>query len=184
MPNVGHNYRHMSRQLIPPNVRDRRFAIWGICAGASAVFFLQVDQTVVAVIEGACAIALLTLAYVFQEPKDQCQATDYSGMIKLITETQGSFDKLKQFLEAERQRVSQAQRALEELNEERRELEPVVATHRETVEAILLAHHKKTRGAKWKEWILAFCLGVASSLIAGYLLNLLPSGDGLQPRLE
>ena len=95
-------------------------------------------------------------------------------MIKSLTKMGATLTELRTFLEGEQERISETQRTLEELSREKEQIEPVISTQRKVMEAILSAHSKRTRLSKWKDWILAFCLGVLSSLLAAYLFNLLP----------
>lgn len=117
-------------QLIPHSARDRRSAIIGFIFAALAIFFLIVEEPLVAGIQAFCATILFITAYVFPDTEGDRQATDYSKMIKLITESQSNFDQLKAFLEVESERVSEVQLTLEQLNKEKQELEPVVSATR------------------------------------------------------
>ncbi|MCJ7645342.1 hypothetical protein MUO65_00305 [bacterium] len=164
----------MKRTLIPSSRSDRFNVLFGIIFASIAVMALLDDAIIFALIEAVCAAALFTVAYVFQDQEDSSQVGEYSRMIEGVSKMGTTLTELRTFLEREIERVSETQRILEQLNQEKQQLEPVVRTQRQVVEAILSAHSKKTRLSKWKDWVIAFCLGVLASLLATYLFNLFP----------
>ena len=166
----------MKRRLIPRSRRDRRVLLIGLVAAFVAILFSLDSGTpslrAAALFEAVCAAILLVSVYVFQDLEDSSQVR-YSRMIEDITKMGTTLTELMTFLKGEQKRILKTQRTLEELSREKEQIEPVVSTQRKVIEGILSAYSKRTRFSKWKDWTLAFCLGVLSSLAATYLFNLL-----------
>ena len=166
----------MKRRLIPRSRRDRRLLLIGLVAALFAILFSLDSKTpnlrVIALFEAVCAAIMLVVVYVFQDQEDSSQVR-YSRMIEDIIKMGTTLTELMTFLKGEQKRIMETQRVLEELSREKEQIEPVVSTQRKVIEGILSAYSKGTRLSKWKDWTLAFCLGVLSSLVATYLFNLL-----------
>jgi sensor c-di-GMP phosphodiesterase-like protein len=118
----------------------------------------------------ACTVVLLIAAYAFPERKIPSTSTDeYSAVIETIGTIGKQLSVLSEFLEKERARVADTEATVKKLNEEKTELEPLVHTQREIVDAILAAHSKRTAKHAWKERLFGFALGVVASLIASFV---------------
>ena len=58
---------------------------------------------------------------------------------------------------------------LNKLQDEKQQLEPIVLSNRETVEAILAAHAARQRSNAWKERVIGFSLGALASMLASII---------------
>jgi low affinity Fe/Cu permease len=114
----------------------------------------------------------LATAYFFQNLEDDDGNRDYLHMIDKLTRMGSTLSELKGFLQEKQAKISQIQATIVQLNKEKRQLEPVVKTQREVVEAILCAHSRKTRSDVWKDRLFGFSVGIASSLVASFLFQL------------
>jgi hypothetical protein len=90
--------------------------------------------------------------------------TDINRMVKQLAA-------LSEFLEEERTKVIDSQATLLKLQTEKEQLEPVVLTHKETVNAILAAHAKTVTSKAWKERVVGFVSGLLASLLAALVFE-------------
>jgi hypothetical protein len=117
-------------------------------------------------------LLMLVTVYILQEPqKDQFKG--YNAAIVDIESIGKQLSGLIEFLKQERQRVAEAEATFQKLQSEKSELEPLVLTQRETVNAILSAHAKRTASRAWKERALGFISGLIASLAAAMVFELL-----------
>jgi hypothetical protein len=108
----------------------------------------------------------LVLVYAFQDEPPQPIENEYYALIGQITGIGKTLSSLSVFLEKERQRVVDTQGVVKKLEEEKAELEPILKSQRETVEAILAVHARRSASHAWKERIIGFALGVLGSMLA------------------
>ena len=119
-------------------------------------------------------IAFGILAYGFQDVgKKSADAEEYSKIITEITAIGSKLSTLSEFLERERTRVADTEATVQKLNDEKAQLEPVVLTQRQTVEAILSAHAARAGKSVWKDRALGFVLGSVSSVAASFIYDYL-----------
>ena len=120
--------------------------------------------------------AALTAAYIaykrYKEPLPFAESeNEYAKTIARVEEIKSSISDLSEFLERERQRVVSVEATVIELNKQKKELEPIVSTHKETVDAILSAYAKQTARNLWMERIILFVLGVVASVVASGIFD-------------
>jgi hypothetical protein len=121
----------MKRQIIPPSSGDRIVASLGLLCLVLAIAF-----RIVAPDYGLTILSSFLLGTVEQSGNTE----EYSKIISEITAIGSQLSNLSGFLERERARVADTEATVQKLNEERAQLEPVVLTQRQAVEAILSAH--------------------------------------------
>jgi hypothetical protein len=114
----------------------------------------------------------LIFSYYLQDIPSQSESNEYTKIISDIKEIGDRLSKLNKFLELEQKRVADTKIILNDLNDEKTELEPIVISQRQTVDAILAAHSKRTMSNIWKERIISFILGIITSYIATILYSL------------
>lgn len=115
-------------------------------------------------------LVLVLLHFMQQIPRDM--GDPYANVISEIAEMGTQLGTLATFLKQEQIKVAESEAILRKLENEKAQLEPVVATHRETVNAILAAHSKITSSRAWKERAIGFISGVITSLLASILFEL------------
>jgi hypothetical protein len=165
----------MKRTIIPSSTTDRILVAVSLLSGIIATWLYFINPGDRLTFAGwAAAVTGLVLAYVLQDRgKPGPNETDYTTVIGTITGIVSELGKLNAFLERERSRVTDTEATLQRLHSEKAELEPVVLTHRETVDAILRAHSDRTAKNVWKERLLGFFFGVVSSLAASFVYDYL-----------
>ena len=165
----------MKRAIIPTSTTDRVLVAVSLVSGITATVLRFIDPSDGLAFAGwAAAVGGLVLAYVLQDRREAPPTeTDYTAVIGKITGIVAELAQLNSFLERERSRVTDTEATLQRLHSEKAELEPVVLTHRETVEAILSAHSHRTAKNVWKERLLGFFFGAVSSLAASFVYDYL-----------
>lgn len=122
-------------------------------------------------INGVGAGLLAILVYVFQDEPVSSEGDEYAAIITQVQKIGKQLSTLSAFLERERKRIADTASTLSRLQDEKTKLEPVVASQRETVEAILAAYSSRLVSKAWKERIIGFSLGILASLVAGFLYD-------------
>jgi septal ring factor EnvC (AmiA/AmiB activator) len=160
-------------KIIPVSVGDRilvGIALLNLLLAATP-FVLSINYKL-ALWNALAGLFCGVLAYVFQDPpKETKSASDYAAVIASITDIGARLTDLNSFLRREQTRIEETEATVKKLNEEKIKLEPLVATQRDTVEAILRAHAERTAKNIWKERILGFALGATASLIASFIYD-------------
>jgi sensor c-di-GMP phosphodiesterase-like protein len=77
---------------------------------------------------------------------------------------------LIEFVELEKQRLQQSEKALNDLKNEEQLLKPIVQSDRKTVEALLELQNQRAQETLTKERWYAFGFGILTSLIASFLI--------------
>jgi hypothetical protein len=147
------------------------FGVWGFWLhnlGNSAL-----PQWLRIVLAVAAPLIWFVNSILLQEPAASSVADDYSHVIADLENIEKQLDRLQVFLKKERQKVGESEATLRRLADEKDQLEPVVLTQRETVNAILAAHSKTTTSVKWKERAFGFFSGVFASLVAAVVFEYL-----------
>lgn len=113
---------------------------------------------------------LVALYFLQRAPKDMDDP--YAKVIIGIAEISRQLSGFAEFLKQEQIKVAESEATLKRLQDEKTQLEPVVSTYREVVNAILAAHAKTTASNAWKERALGFISGVLTSLLASLIFEL------------
>ena len=95
----------------------------------------------------------------------------YAEQINQLNTLEHGIENLQEFIASQRESLVQQNNTLEELKAESDRLQPIVAADKETVKAVLAAHSRSQSGAIWRERIIAFIIGVASSMAAAFLFT-------------
>jgi polysaccharide pyruvyl transferase WcaK-like protein len=85
----------------------------------------------------------LYVFYFFQDLPSQYESNEYAIVISDIKNIGYRLSKLNKFLEQEQKRVADTEATIKKLKDEKTELEPIVFSQRQTVEAVLSAYAKK-----------------------------------------
>jgi hypothetical protein len=159
----------MKRSLVPSNAGDRLLAVTIPLSVVLLLLSLEEGAYWLAVLYGVMIAIAVTLAYAFQSrPVDSTSSSEYSRIIGGVELIGGQLSELGRFLEKERARIIDTEKTVRRLINEKEQLEPVINTQRETVEAILAAHAERTARNIWKERLIGFFLGVFASLLASF----------------
>jgi len=114
---------------------------------------------------------MLVLLYVIQDLPNEGAEDAYIRVIANISAMGKQLSELAEFLKKEQMKVAESEATLKRLQDEQTQLEPVVATQRQTVNAILAANARTMAAKAWKERVLTFMSGVVASLLATMLFE-------------
>jgi len=115
--------------------------------------------------------AMLVVLYYIQDLPKEGAENPYAKVIANIDSMGRQLTELAEFLKIEQRKVAESEATLKRLRDEKTELEPVVTTNREVVNAILTAHVKTTAKKAWKERVIGFMSGVLASFVVALLFE-------------
>ena len=104
----------------------------------------------------------------YRPSKVEIPAT-YDEQISQLDTLEHGLENLQDFVASQRESLVQQNYTLEELKAESDRLQPIVEADKETVKAVLAAHSRSQSAQIWRERIIAFIIGVASSIVAACL---------------
>ena len=96
---------------------------------------------------------------------------EFSAQLKSLNEVEKSLKNLVTFVEAQKHALSESQSVIDRLKKEEQMLRPVVEADRQMVDAVLQAQAARQRNEIWVERIVAFFLGVTSSIFASFVYS-------------
>ena len=163
----------MTLRLYPKSRRDRNLFWISVLNTALAIFLTALGGIWVAVLCAFAAAFNFVLVYAFPDKEQGPETDEYSRMIDQLSRMGSQLTDLGSFLDRERRRVADTEDTLSRLRDEKSQLEPIVTTKRETVDAILAAYSSRVRSTVWKDRVLGFTIGVVSSLIATMIFELI-----------
>ena len=165
------------RHLVPSDSSDRWFLFWLLTALITAfvvivLFFGSKEVKWFHLVEMAVGLLLVWfVSYLLQSPpKDESER--YTAVIANIEGIGKQLDELAKFLKTERERVTESQATLKNLQDEKTQLEPVVLAQRDTVNAVLAAYTRTTASRVWRERAIGFVMGLLASLLASLIFEL------------
>lgn len=120
---------------------------------------------------GLLVALLAQLFQHFNREKLRAQNLTYERQLEVLDQVQSSISNLKDFVNTQRKQLQDQQAVLEELKSEKQKLQPVVEANKQTVEAIFRIQAERNRAKVWIERLIAFVLGVASSLVASAIYS-------------
>jgi len=149
-----------------------RLLFWSSIAAISGSLFawLVLEDLVNTVIGIGLAIIAFGASYFWRDKEGiSSSSEEYAKVISQVSTMVAQLNELNQFFMREQQRIKDTEATVQKLDHERSELEPVVQTHRETVEAILSAHANRTARYVWKERLIGFGSGILTSILASII---------------
>ena len=98
--------------------------------------------------------------------------SEFKTQIQQLNDTERSLKTLLEFVDAQRNQVTQYEQNIQNLEKEKQKLEPLVNADKETVEALFLVQEARAKeNADQERWI-GFGLGILASIIASFLMVL------------
>jgi hypothetical protein len=101
------------------------------------------------------------------------ESLNFDNRIKELDEVEISLKNLIAFIENQKESIIDTESSLRRLQKEKNELEPIVNTDKETIQAILQQQEKRTWENRWIERFIGFGLGIAASIIASIIYGLI-----------
>lgn len=96
--------------------------------------------------------------------------SDFNAQIKQLNDTEKSLKTLLEFVSAQKDRVTQNEKNIQQLESEKQRLEPLVSADRATVDALFKAQEERAReNASQERWI-GFGLGILASMLASFFI--------------
>ena len=96
-------------------------------------------------------------------------AATFSQQLKVLDQTQASLQNLSQFVARQRSELEAGQRTVEQLQQQRKSLEPLVTADQRVVNALLRVQEERAQKAAAHERLIGFGLGVLASIVASIL---------------
>lgn len=82
-----------------------------------------------------------------------------------------SLDQLKRFMDEQKDIIINQEKTIQKLQSKNKELEPIVNSNQETVDAIMAEAERSAKKSIWKERFIGLIFGIIGSLIATYILS-------------
>ena len=99
------------------------------------------------------------------------ESFSYNAQLDSLNSVQRNLANLASFIELQKQRLQQSEYLVNTLRAEQEKLEPVVATNRQVIEAILDLQSQKAKADVWWERGYGFASGILASIIAALLIS-------------
>lgn len=105
--------------------------------------------------------------------KERKESLELNNRIKELEDVEASLKNLIVFIESQKKAIVQTEQSLNDLEKKKNELEPIVATQKETVEAIFREQDNRNWENRWLERLIGFGLGIAASIIASIIYGII-----------
>ena len=103
------------------------------------------------------------------------ESNTYQQKIAELNNISSNLEELQTFIANQKTQLEETEIALQKLEQEQKQLQPVVEANREVVDTLLNsyieAHERQSQQNIWRERILGFFSGVLSSLVATQILG-------------
>jgi len=119
----------------------------------------------------ATFISMVIGIYTFVSKSEQTNDNEINIQINTLNSMSKNLKEMLDFVEIQKKKITNEQSILEGIQNQRKEIELLLNTDRQTVEAIMKAQKNNERKNVWIEWIIAFFLGISSSMAATLLYN-------------
>jgi predicted negative regulator of RcsB-dependent stress response len=119
------------------------------------------------------AIVAASMSFYEKHEKDieREKSQTYEKQVERLSNIQDSVKDLAEFVSQQQKQLEASRDTLQNLENERKKLEPVVQADRQVVEAILKLQADQERSSVWLERGIGFLLGIAGSLIASIIFT-------------
>ncbi len=119
------------------------------------------------------AIAVFAAAYLEKRDFQKIAPKEISEQLIELEKFDDGLKKLSAFIAIQKQQLAEKQKLISDLESKRTELEPIVNSQSEVVEAIFKAQEQRAQKSKWFDLSLGFVLGIFGSLIASVIFKLM-----------
>jgi len=126
---------------------------------------------IITIIAGIISMILSIYSGVLYNKSDITDNNLIDNQIQTLNSMSKNLKEMLDFIEIQKKNITDEQLLLENIQQQRKELEPLLNTDKQIVEAILTAQNKYEKKNIWIERAIAFFLGIASSMIGTLLYN-------------
>ena len=106
----------------------------------------------------------------------------FQEQLQVLEDTQTDLQNLSGFIEQQKAALQRQESIVRRLEDEEKELRPVVEADRDIVAAVLAAEADRRRERFWLELFIAFAVGVASSIVAMFIYRRLRWRNGKEDK--
>lgn len=95
----------------------------------------------------------------------------FTEKIKELDAVTKSLNNLMTYIETQKKEITEYQKTIQDLENRKSELEPVVEANKKIVEALFAEQERRNETYIWFERIISFLMGVIGSIFAGLLID-------------
>jgi uncharacterized membrane protein YeaQ/YmgE (transglycosylase-associated protein family) len=117
--------------------------------------------------------AVSTTEYLKEQDFKKNAPEDLVAQIEELDKLGSGLNKLTAFIQVQKEQLSEKQAVISDLEKKRSELEPIVNSQSEVVDAIFKIQEQRAQRSKWLDLSIGFGLGIIGSLIGSVLFKLL-----------
>jgi len=114
---------------------------------------------------------ITTLLYFVSSINPKSQDNEIINQIKRLDEAKQSLTLLTKYIDEQKKSIIETEKTVKSLKEEQSKLKPLVESDKKIVEDILSIHAERNKINIWIDRLLAFILGVLSSLVAAFIFR-------------
>ncbi|WP_016957556.1 hypothetical protein [Catenovulum agarivorans] len=123
-------------------------------------------------------VAVSTTEYLKDRDFKKNAPKDVVVQIQELEKLDEGLTKLSAFIQLQKQQLNEKQAVISSLEKKRSELEPIVNSQSEVVEAIFKVQEQRAQQNKWLDLGIGFALGILGSLIASVIFKLIDRRRG------
>ena len=124
--------------------------------------------TITLIIGGA-----ITAQYLEKRDFKKSAPENIVAQIQELEKLDAGLQKLTAFIAVQKDELTEKQAVIKQLEEKRTELEPIVRSQSEVVDAIFKVQEQRAKKQKWFDLSIGFVLGILGSLIASVIFKLI-----------
>lgn len=117
-------------------------------------------------------VAISTTEYLKGRDFEKNAPKDLVAQIQELEKLDSGLAQLSNFIQSQKAQLNEKQAVISELERKRSELEPIVNSQSEIVEAIFKVQEQRAQRSKWLDLGIGFALGILGSLIASVIFKL------------
>lgn len=129
--------------------------------------------TVLAGVVGVLTISYLDYKSDSAKKDNEIENLDIVKQIDNLNAVENNLENLLTFIQHQRTSLRTTESKIESLKKEKNELEPIVNTNREVIQAIFQQQEESKRKGIFLERLIGFGIGVFSSIVASIIFNLI-----------
>lgn len=118
-------------------------------------------------------VAASTTEYLKKRDLKQNAPESLKVQIEELEKLDQGLNKLSAFIQLQKEQLNEKQSVISELEKKRSQLEPIVESQAEVVDAIFKVQEQRAQRSKWIDLGIGFVLGILGSLIASVALQLI-----------